>query len=301
MSAKHGKRGIDNKNEKDNDTTHGRYLGKFAVGCAIAALFRDTGVGFLMATVCMVASWRQSYDNITTTMNTPSGTLYGIGVGPGDPDLLTLAAVNKLAHVDVILAASSSKNDYSLALEIAKPHLPEHTRVEQLKFPMTKDRQELQTAWEISGERAAHILKQGQNAAFLTLGDPMIYSTFGYLLRVLTATHPDIPVEIIPGITSFQAAAAATHTILTESGENLVIFSGVGDEERLGQNLDMADNAVILKSYKNFTSLKDIVARYNHSNAIFVSRLGHADERIARNLDEITEQPHYLSLILTKK
>ncbi len=238
---------------------------------------------------------------MNTSSKNVSGTLYGIGVGPGDPELLTLAAVNKLARVDVILAASSSKNDYSLALDIAKPHLPPNTRVEQLKFPMTKDRQELQTAWEISGERAAHILKQGQNAAFLTLGDPMIYSTFGYLLRFLRAAYPEIPVEIIPGITSFQAAASKTQTILTESGENLVIFSGVGNEALLEQNLSMADNAVILKSYKNFNALKNIVDKYDHSTTVFVSRLGYTEERIAHNLDEITGQPHYLSLMLTKK
>ena len=234
-------------------------------------------------------------------MNT-SGTLYGIGVGPGDPDLLTMAAVKKLAQVDVIFAASSSKNDYSLALGIAKPHLPEHIRVEVLKFPMTRDKQKLQEAWEENGRIAADILKQGHNAAFLTLGDPMIYSTFGYLLQILTATHPEIPVEIIPGITSFQAAAARTQTILTESGENLVIFSGVGDEEKLDALLTQADNAVILKSYKNFDMLRDTVNRHGRTkNSVFISRLGLEGEHITHDLDVIINQPHYLSLLLVKK
>ncbi len=231
-----------------------------------------------------------------------SGTLYGIGVGPGDPDLLTMAAVKKLAQVDVIFAASSSKNDYSLALGIAQPHLPENIRVEVLKFPMTRDRQKLREAWEENGRIAAGILQEGHNAAFLTLGDPMIYSTFGYLLQILQTTHPEIPVEIIPGITSFQAAAAKTGTILTESGENLVIFSGVGDEEKLDQTLGLADNGVILKAYKNFESLKKIIGHHDRKkHSVFVSRLGLEGEQITHNLDDIDKQPHYLSLLLVKK
>ncbi len=234
-------------------------------------------------------------------MNT-SGTLYGIGVGPGDPDLLTMAAVKKLAQVDVILAASSSKNDYSLALGIAKPHLPEHIRVEVLKFPMTRDKEKLREAWEENGRIAADILEQGHNAAFLTLGDPMIYSTFGYLLKTVRKSQPDIPVEIIPGITSFQAAAARTGTILTESGENLVVFSGVGDEKKLDTMLTLADNAVILKSYKNFEVLRNTVHRHRRiSNSVFISRLGLEGEHITHDLDEISKQPHYLSLLLVKK
>ncbi|MFA7165226.1 MAG: precorrin-2 C(20)-methyltransferase [Desulfoplanes sp.] len=230
------------------------------------------------------------------------GTLYGIGVGPGDPDLLTMAAVKKLAQVDVILAASSSKNEYSLALGIAKPHLPENIRVVMLKFPMTKDKQALADAWAENGRITADILKQGHNAAFLTLGDPMIYSTFGYLLKILKKTHPEIPVEIIPGVTSFQAAAAKTQTILTESGENLVIFSGVGDEQKLDTLLGQADNAVILKSYKNFDILRKTVHKHSRTqSSVFVSRLGLEGERITHNLDEITRQPHYLSLLLVKK
>ncbi|MFA6810478.1 MAG: precorrin-2 C(20)-methyltransferase [Desulfoplanes sp.] len=230
------------------------------------------------------------------------GTLYGIGVGPGDPDLLTMAAVKKLAQVDVILAASSSKNEYSLALGIAKPHMPENIRVIMLKFPMTKDKQALADAWAENGRITADILKQGHNAAFLTLGDPMIYSTFGYLLKILKKTHPEIPVEIIPGVTSFQAAAAKTQTILTESGENLVIFSGVGDEQKLDTLLGQADNAVILKSYKNFDILRKTVHKHSRTqSSVFVSRLGLEGERITHNLDEITRQPHYLSLLLVKK
>jgi precorrin-2/cobalt-factor-2 C20-methyltransferase len=231
-----------------------------------------------------------------------SGTLYGIGVGPGDPDLLTLAAIKRLALVDVVLAASSSKNEYSLAQSIAEPHLPETVHIKRLKFPMTRDRDALSRAWEENTAIAIDLLDQGKNLAFLTLGDPMIYSTFGYLLRGIQRVRPSVPVEIIPGITSFQAAAARTQTVLTESGENLVIFSGVGDEKQLARTLDMADTGVILKAYKNFDALKQIITRHDRNKqTVFVSRLGHHDERITRDLDEITEHPHYLSLLLVKR
>jgi precorrin-2/cobalt-factor-2 C20-methyltransferase len=228
-----------------------------------------------------------------------SGMLYGIGVGPGDPDYLTLAAADRLKHVDVVLAASSTRNEYSTALNIARPHLPADARVELLKFPMTKKPDELEAAWRENAARTADLLDQGLRVAFLTLGDPMLYSTFGYLLRTLKRERPDQAVEIIPGVTSFQAAAAKTQTILAESGENLVVFSGVGDEARLERLMDEADNMVILKSYKNFEILRELVERKGlGGSTVFVSRLGLQEERIHLGLDEVKQTPHYLSLLL---
>lgn len=132
-----------------------------------------------------------------------SGILYAVGVGPGAPDLLTLRAARILGSVDVILAAASPRNDYSAALDTARPHLRPDARVLRLEFPMTRDRQVLARAWRAAAETTLAVLAGGESAAFLTIGDPLIYSTFGYLLRTVRGLEPATAVEIVPGITSF--------------------------------------------------------------------------------------------------
>ena len=229
------------------------------------------------------------------------GHLYGIGVGPGDPDLITLRAVNVLASVDIILAAASSRNEYSLALSIARPHIPEKTQIIELAFPMTRNQKALLQAWEHNAQRTAAFLGQGKTVAFLTLGDPLIYSTFGYLMRTLEKFAPNIPVTVVPGISSFQAAAAATRTILCEGGENLLLQAGINSGKQLAAELRSADNTVLLKAYKNFPAIRQAFAEVGKSDeALFVSRLGHSDEMVLP-LENAPENPNYLSLVLSTK
>lgn len=231
-----------------------------------------------------------------------TGTLYGLGVGPGDPELLTLKAARILGRVDAVLAASSTKNDYSLSLDIVRPHLRPGVEVIRLGFPMTRDREVLESAWEKNAALAADILKSGRDAAFITLGDPLLYSTFGYLLPRLRATLPEAGVSIVPGITSFQAAAAAAGEVLAESGENLLILSGVAGEARNGELLEMADRAVILKAYRNFPAIRELLRRKGREGGtIFATRLGIDGERVIRELEDAPDAPHYLSLCLVGK
>ncbi len=231
-----------------------------------------------------------------------SGTLYGLGVGPGDPELLTLKAVRILGEVDVVFAAASTKNDFSNARDIAAPHLRPHAELVQLGFPMTKDTAALTSAWKDNAALVASRLQKGHNAAFLTLGDPMIYSTFGYLLEELQAIAPQAPVRIVPGVTSFQAAAAATRTVLVEAGESLVLTSGQADAERFGKLCRLAENAVVLKAYKNFRQIKEMLRQCGAmSKTLFCSRLGMEGERICDDLDDVQDTPHYFSLVLVKR
>ncbi|MCC8195057.1 MAG: precorrin-2 C(20)-methyltransferase [Deltaproteobacteria bacterium] len=229
------------------------------------------------------------------------GTLYGIGVGPGSPDLITVRAASTLRKTRIVLAASSSKNDYSTAYAIARPYLPEDARIVRLAFPMTRDRETLARAWEENARTAAALLESGEDAAFLTLGDPLIYSTFGYLMRTVAALYPRIPIAVIPGVTSFQAAAAATRTVLCENGENFLLLSGVRDEARLRDDLRRADNAAILKAYKTLPVIQSALEGAGEDKAsLFVSRLGLEGELIVP-ADSAPESPNYLSLILATK
>ncbi|WP_027183882.1 precorrin-2 C(20)-methyltransferase [Desulfovibrio inopinatus] len=231
-------------------------------------------------------------------MNT-SGKLYGVGVGPGDPELLTLKAVRILGQSDVVFAASSTKNDYSTALDIARPHLKEGTPVQHLPFPMTRDATALRAAWEANATLVADELRTGKTGVFLTLGDPSLYSTFGYLRRTLAQTAPDLTTETIPGITSFQAAAAKSGRCLAESGESLVVLSGVCDQTSLEEKLAHHENAVILKAYRNFEAIRHTVELTGTKNrALFATRMGLEGETIYDNIDEAPENPHYFSLVL---
>ena len=230
------------------------------------------------------------------------GTLYGIGVGPGDPELLTLKAARILGRTETVFAAASTKNDSSLALSIAKPHLSDTARVEILGFPMTRDKDLLKRSWEENARRVLIPLGQGKDVAFLTLGDPLLYSTFAYLLRTLRTMEPGVPVQSVPGVTSFQAAAARTGTVLAESGENLLVLSGVSDPDELRVHLECADNAAVLKVYRNFGQIRQTLRDLDlMDTSCFVTRLGLEGEAVYRDLDQAPDAPHYFSLVLMKK
>lgn len=227
------------------------------------------------------------------------GKLFGIGVGPGDSELLTLKAARILSEVDVVLAASSSKNEYSRSLDIARGHIREDCEVIRLKYPMTRDDGVLEKAWKENADIAADILEKGRSAAFLTLGDPLIYSTFGYMMQTLARFYPEYDIEVVPGVTSYQAAAAKTRTVLVESGQNLLLTSGVASEEGLRKSLSLCDNAVILKAYRNFVDLRGAVEGLNGKyNSKFVSRLGMDGEQIFDKITDVPDKTHYLSLML---
>ena len=170
----------------------------------------------------------------------------------------------------------------------------------RLNFPMTRDQAVLEHAWEENAAITATHLRQGKNAVFLTLGDPLIYSTFGYLLRTLQATAPELRVEVIPGITSYQAAAAKSLTVLCEGSETLLLAPGINDGAALENALQHADSAVILKTYRNAQAIYTALRNTGRAEtAVFASRLGLEGEHIAVGLDNAPATPTYLSLMLS--
>ncbi|TIH18459.1 precorrin-2 C(20)-methyltransferase [Marinifilum sp. JC120] len=227
-----------------------------------------------------------------------SGKIYGIGVGPGDSDLLTVRAVRVLEKVDVVFAASSTKNEYSHSLEIASEFVRDDCEVVKLGYPMTRDKDVLNDAWEENCSIACQLLKGGKTAAFLTLGDPLIYSTFGYMMQTMKRLCPEVEFEVVPGITSYQAAAARSQQVLVESGQNLLLTSGVADPEKFAKSLELVDNAVILKAYRNFPELRETVNEIGKMDVKFYTRLGLDGEAIYLDINEVPEKTNYLSLML---
>ncbi|MFZ5453060.1 MAG: precorrin-2 C(20)-methyltransferase [Thermodesulfobacteriota bacterium] len=235
-------------------------------------------------------------------MTAKIGTLYGIGVGPGDPDLITLKALRVLQQVPHIFASCSSKNSYSLALNIVRCHL-NGAGIEHLPFPMTRDPQVLQEAWEKNAALVLEVLNAGEDAAFVTLGDPLTYSTFGYLLKTIKRLQPEARVITIPGITSYSAAAALTHTPLTEGEESFFLVSGAQGAARLREVVDKTDNIVMLKTYRNFKEIYQALEELDLlDRAVCISRCGLDGETVVENLRDLKEETlSYLSMIIIKK
>lgn len=231
------------------------------------------------------------------------GTLYGIGVGPGDPELITLKAVATLKRVSMVFAAASTKNSHSLAKNIASMHLRKGVPVEFLGFPMTKDGETLRAAWQKNARRVIGVLKEGKDTAFITLGDPMTYSTFGYLMQTIQKTNPDMPIKIIPGITSYQAGAAAAGRILAEAEESFTVVSGAMGAERLKQVIDHTDNVVMLKVYRKYREIIDTLHGLDlTAGSVLISRCGLEGEEVVGDLGKRPHAtPSYLSILLIKK
>ena len=235
-------------------------------------------------------------------MTMSSGTLFGIGVGPGDPELLTLKAVNLLKRVDVVFTAASTKNNYSLAIDIARDHIPANTAIQTLAFPMTKDRSETRRAWEANAKTIAGIIKKGSDAAFLTLGDPLTFSTFGYILKCMQRLYPEIPVVSVPGITSYQASAAALNMPLVEGEESLLVLSGAQGGDRLREQGLKPDNVVFMKAYRNVPSicaaLDEAGMLDKAAGVVSCSQPGQELVRDVTNL--LDREPNYWTLIIAK-
>ena len=235
-------------------------------------------------------------------MTLKTGTLYGIGVGPGDPELITLKALRVLHRVPHIFAACSTKNSYSLALSIVRCHL-NGAGIEHLPFPMSKDAQVLQESWEDNARRVLEVLDTGSDAAFVTLGDPLTYSTFGYLLKTLKRLRPRIPIITIPGITSYNAAAALTHIPLTEGEESFYLVSGALGAARLKEIIDKSDNIVMLKTYRHFDEIYQALEEMDLlDRTTCISRCGLDGETVVKNLRNLKGRTlPYLSMVIIKK
>ena len=137
-------------------------------------------------------------------------TLYGVGLGPGDSGLITVRGREILADADVVYTPGR------LSRSVATEHVPE-SRIGDVEFPMTRDEAELRRAWKAAASEIAPRARDG-TAAFVTLGDPNVYSTFGHLRRTLDAFHPDVPVQMVPGVsavTAFTTALGVEVTALT--------------------------------------------------------------------------------------
>jgi precorrin-2/cobalt-factor-2 C20-methyltransferase len=236
-------------------------------------------------------------------MNKTAGILYGIGVGPGDPDLITIKAAKILNQVDIVFAAASTKNNHSLAVNIARAHIPDGTTVKMLRFPMTSDKSETHKAWQAHARTIIAELEQGLDVAFLTLGDSMTYSTYGYILKYVQTLAPHLEAQTVPGITSYQAAAARLNTPLVEGEESLMVVSGVQGGKRLRELCGKPENVVFLKAYRNVSDIKAAIDETGkYPSCVGVKSCGLSSEEIINDIGELSQRkPDYWTLIISKQ
>ncbi|NJC87829.1 MAG: precorrin-2 C(20)-methyltransferase [Desulfuromonas sp.] len=230
--------------------------------------------------------------------------LYAVGVGPGDPELLTLKAARILRAADVIVAPTGQAEAASYALGIVAGHLDRDRQlVLERVFPMSRDEEELRPHWEATALEVAGHVRAGRTVAFVTIGDPLLYSTFLYLLRILRERYPEIAVEIVPGITSVGAAAAAAGIPLGMAAERLAILPATYEEEKLRQTLLDFDCVVLMKISRVFDRVYALLTELGlERQGVFVRRVGSDQEEVVTDLAALVGQKlDYLSLLIVRK
>ncbi|MEG6585520.1 precorrin-2 C(20)-methyltransferase [Dendrosporobacter sp. 1207_IL3150] len=231
------------------------------------------------------------------------GRFFGVGVGPGSPDLLTLRAAEILQTADIIcIPRSSDKND-SVALKVAKPHISSTAEIVEISTPMVRDKEILNAEWQSGAQKIAKYLKDGKNVAFITIGDAMLFSTYTYLLNKVQQIIPDVSVESIPGVTSFSATAALLNRALAEGNEKLAIVPAIDDPSELKPILATFPNVVLMKVANKYEQILDILEELGlQDKAVFMSKLGYPDQFYTRDLNSLRGvKREYLSLILVKQ
>jgi len=231
------------------------------------------------------------------------GKFFGIGVGPGDPGLITLKAYRILQETDVLCVPKSKTETTSLALSIIQPHLTKNQKIIEVIMPMQEDPAILNSYWREAAKTIAWHLFQGQNVAFLTLGDPSFYSTYSYLVRNLKKELPEITCEIIPGIMSISAAAARVGISLAEGKEKIAIIARSCDEVELLSILDNFNTVIFMKITGDFDAIINLLNKKGlASQAVLVSRCGLPGEKIIYDLSAQKGQPiDYFSLLIVKR
>ncbi|AVX31005.1 precorrin-2 C20-methyltransferase /cobalt-factor II C20-methyltransferase [Carboxydocella thermautotrophica] len=228
--------------------------------------------------------------------------LYGIGVGPGDPELITVKAMNTLKKVKVIFAPKATEEYKSVAREIITPYLTKEHNVIELTMPMLNQQDVLIKSWQENARMIASYLQQGEDVAFITLGDVNLYSTFYYLYYELKTLIPHLKVEIIPGITSFAAAASRTQWCLADKNHPLIIIP-MNKEIHLTEMLVNQSRAVLMKVGKYLPRIKQALKATGPWQGWIISYCGQANEKIhpLSELEEISALPYMTVILLAKE
>jgi len=236
--------------------------------------------------------------------------LYCIGCGPGDPDLLTLKAINIIKNADIVYTPTAREGKPSVALSIVEGFLNKDTEIQQLVFPMIKDFNKLKENWKDNTKEITNSIRNGKRAIYLTVGDPSLYSTWIYIYREITNAHKDIEVEVIPGITSIFSFSAEIKTPIGEGEEIIGIIPACYNLDRLKTAAQCCDTLIFLKDGRYFNSVLEILMEsgFPGESEIFIAQdvSTNSEALQKKKLSELLRNPNenndkYFSIMIAKK
>jgi precorrin-2/cobalt-factor-2 C20-methyltransferase len=232
------------------------------------------------------------------------GTLYGLGVGPGDPELITVKAFRLLKECPVIAYPRKKRGAKSYALAITELYVnTEQKEMMGLTFPMTRDKDALEMQWTKTVESVWAHLVQGKDVAFVTEGDPMIYSTYIHLMRLMNERHPEVKAVSIPGISSINASASRLGIPLADGDEQIAIVPAVDDYDKMRKAIEEYDCVVFIKVAKVIDLMLSVLRDLGLVNkASVLTKVTSSEEEIWRNVEELQgRELEYLTLMVVRK
>ncbi len=232
-----------------------------------------------------------------------NGKIYGIGVGPGDPELLTLKAYRILKDINVLCIPKSKAEKESLALSIVTGALKREFEVMELIFPMTHDKEVLERHWDAAAEKMVKKAREGKSLAFITIGDPMFYSTYAYILERVKRNYSDVEIETVPGITAFAACSSFINEPLTEGDEKLAVIPAAYGISSIREALEHYDNVVLMKVNRKYDQVAELLKEMNLlDKAVYISRCGYDDQYYTADIEGlIGREKDYMSVMIVRK
>jgi precorrin-2/cobalt-factor-2 C20-methyltransferase len=233
-----------------------------------------------------------------------------VGCGPGDPELLTVKAVNAIKNADLIMCPTSKEGKPSIALSVVSSLL-EHGKNQEivnLVFPMTKDKDTLENTWQKNSQIIAKSVLSGKKVVYLTVGDPYLYSTWIYLHREISAKYPDINISVIPGIVSMFTFASKVGISLAEGSEKMAVIPSCYDLTKVKEIAKNCDTMVFLKDGRYFDQVIQLLreAEFSDDSIFAIGQDLDTDKEIVRKLtlgqvtkDTITSK--YFSIMVVKR
>jgi precorrin-2/cobalt-factor-2 C20-methyltransferase len=229
-----------------------------------------------------------------------SGKLVGIGVGPGDPELLTVKGLRALREAGEVFVPVGDTGEIGRAEAVVREHLGEDAaRVRRLLFALSNDAEDRAHNWTNAAQEVAETLRRDANCAFATIGDPNLYSTFTYLARAVRGIVPEVEVSTVPGITAMQELASRSGTVLLEGDERLALLPFTAGKSELRSALNRFETVVCYKGGGRLNEVLEVARETGRSeDGIYGSWLGMNGGEIVRLPEMSGREGTYLSTVM---